>query len=234
MIDWLSHLSTRVLGLVFGIAMVVTIVLAVGSAALTSVISGAVMAQSGSNPSDRVITPDPVDAPAEVAEAAPTDAPSLSQPDASTGLPASCDDLFSPAMRSSIESQGYSLNPGWVAQYDPLLGNRDPFVRDQLERLNSIRCVWALPEGVYGGGIETRVAVVTAVQAQTISESMLSLSFSALNELGSLRFVFSEPNSEYGQIGESHIIVDGLWFATTWYGFGPNGYTADIVNTLRG
>lgn len=154
----------------------------------------------------------------------------------SDALPASCSDIFSEGMKQTVRGAGLTLNPSWsVEQPSHGLSITESSLRDQLAALPQLKCRWLGPEGGGEVGIETTIAVVTDSQGSTVNSRLASLGYTPLSELGGVRYVWERgPTADSDAYGESHIVVGGLWFATHWLAYGPNGYTADVVHTVLG
>jgi hypothetical protein len=161
---------------------------------------------------------------------APSDPPSP----AGAALPSSCNSAFSESMKNTIHGAGLTLNPSWSdGQPSYGLSLTDDTLRGQLATLPQLKCKWLSPEGGGEVGIETTIAVVDSSAAAGITSRLASLGYTAISELGGVRYVWQSPaTSDSDAYGESHIVVGGLWFATHWLSYGPSGYTADVVNTV--
>jgi hypothetical protein len=175
-------------------------------------------------------TPRPV--PSDTASAEPTAAPDPQRP----AVPADCASLYSPAMTTKLQSFGVVLNPAWTAS-DPNAGLR--FADDLLEtwavEWDSRQCIWTTEGGGSGIGLETHVVPVLPDEAALVTERLEGLGYASVDELGSTRYLWSVTDDDFGgAYGESHIVVGGYWFATTWLDLGVTGYTADMVQNLVG
>jgi hypothetical protein len=164
----------------------------------------------------------------------PSATPSTPAEPAGTPLPASCDELFSDSMRGTIEGAGLALNPPWyVESGDVRLPSEDPELAELLGSVSRLDCAWVQPEGAGGVGMFTSVSQVTEEQAAAANARMVELGYSAIEELGGVRYV-TETTGDGNTIGESHLIRDGLWFGTLWLNYAPTGYTADMVTQVLG
>lgn len=182
--------------------------------------------------SDPIAEPSPaVSAPPDITVPSPT-------PNLEALLPESCDSLYSPAMRATLEGSGATLNPQWwLDAYDP--GSRAGVIDSELQAilmtLPRIECAWVPWEIGSEWGLTTAVAVVTDEQASQVNARLAALGYNANAELGGDRYVLQEDATDYSlAYGESHIIREHLWFATSWVELGPSGYTADIVKQVFG
>jgi hypothetical protein len=153
----------------------------------------------------------------------------------STALPASCGSLFSASMRANVEGAGLALNPSWASGTNAADSIADSNLRSQLSGLTKLSCRWLNPAGGGEVGVDTTVASVTSSQATAINSRLASLGYSSITELGGVRYVWEVGYSadSYPQ-GESHLVRDGLYFATHWLNYGPSGYTADMVHNVFG
>ncbi len=153
----------------------------------------------------------------------------------STSLPASCDSLFSASMRANVEGAGLALNPSWASGSNSADSIADSNLRSQLSGLPQLSCRWLNPLGGGEVGVDTTVAAVTSSQASAINSRLASLGYTAITELGGVRYVWEVGYSaESYPMGESHLVRDGLYFATSWLNYGPSGYTADMVHNVFG
>jgi hypothetical protein len=177
------------------------------------------LAQTPSAPADR----EPGALPPTVTS--PTQAPSV---DAATLLPERCDDLYGPAMKSQLTGAGLTLTPNLVGPPRPVGGSTDETLRRLVAHNRQIECNW------FGeaGEVLTVVAAPTATKLESARARLDQLGFTRTEEHGGVRFVVENRAADGVAAGESHFLRDGLWFATRWRGFGPSGYTADMVSTL--
>ena len=160
----------------------------------------------------------------------------VAPPASQSNLPSSCGEAFSETMKNTVQGAGLTLNPSWsIGEPSYGLSITDSNLRGTLAGLEQLKCRWLNPEGGGEVGIETTIAVVDASQGSAVNSRLASLGYTPLSELGGTRYVWERgatPDSD--RYGESHIVVGGLWFATHWLSYGPNGYTADVVNTVLG
>jgi hypothetical protein len=196
---------------------------------------------AGESDSDSDASPDDADEPDGEATGAPTageeggEAAEGGDEASPTSLPASCASLFSASMRANVEGAGLALNPSWAAGTNSAGSITDSNLRSQLADLTQLSCRWLNPEGGGEVGIDTTVAAVTASQASAINSRLASLGYTSISELGGVRYVWEVGYSaESYPMGESHLVRDGLYFATHWLNFGPSGYTADMVHNVFG
>ena len=152
-----------------------------------------------------------------------------------TPLPSSCDSLFSASMRANVEGAGLALNPSWASGTYSADSITDGTLRSQLSGLPQLSCRWLNPGGGGEVGVDTTVAAVTSSQASAINSRLASLGYTSISELGGVRYVWEVGDSaESYPMGESHIVRDGLYFATHWLNYGPSGYTADMIHNVFG
>jgi hypothetical protein len=218
-------------------ALLVVFVLYTSIASIVLVASGAPAAMSAAADGDLASGTDGVpedggdaDDPDAEPEPDPVATPVATDP----RLPASCDELFSPGVVSAANAAGLVLNPEWSVGTDPAgLSLQDPTLAAMLADQPSIDCRWLSPNGGSGVGIRSVIAVVTAEEAAALNGQFAALGYRPQNELGGTRYFF-EANAGGTPYGESHIVRDGIWFATHWLSYGPRGYTADMVTNYFG
>jgi hypothetical protein len=152
---------------------------------------------------------------------------------AASALPASCSELYSDAMLGKLDGLALSLNPDWVVTTEPGPPAAEPVLTAILTSAANLDCYWVPAEGPSNVGIATSVTAVSEQQAQTVEATLTSEGYTVIEELGSRRFVreFSGPD---GASGFSHIVRDGVWFATQWTNAPVTGYTADMVEQVFG
>jgi hypothetical protein len=213
------------------LALFVVFLLYTGVASIALVVSGApeVMASAirgnpdgDQGPGDGV----PPDAGEEI-EVVPTDEPEAIPDD--PRLTSTCADLFSPKVVSAANSAGLVLNPEWAEGTDPGgLVLKDRKLAAVLADAPALDCRWLSPNGGSGVGIRSVIAGVDPDQAAWLNRRFARLGYISQKELGGTRYFF-EARADGTRYGESHIVRDGVWFATHWLGYGPRGYTADMV-----
>lgn len=168
----------------------------------------------------------------EEVDVVPTDPPQDAVTD--PRLTATCAELFSPSVESAANAAGLVLNPTWSAGTPPGgLSLQDPELASVLATVPALDCRWVGPNGDSGVGIRSVLAVVDADQAAWLNARFAGLGYRPQNELGGTRYFF-EANSGGTPYGESHIVREGIWFATHWVSYGPKGYTADMVTNYFG
>lgn len=236
MIDRLMHLGAGRIALFMAALMLLTIVASAGAAAVTTALASTASTSSGAaEPDDPPTDLDPLeptdDGSSEGESAAPAPAVAAAPP-----LPAGCESVFSPAMAAQLESYGVVLNPSWAQiELADSYSFDDALLVEFMSQRSNLQCLWVSPNGGSGVGIETRIIPVTAEEGASVQARLAGLGYTPISELGSTRYVFGVTASETGAaFGESHIVVGGYWFATSWLELGITGYTADMVTTLLG
>lgn len=151
-------------------------------------------------------------------------------PGASFEVPTACEEIYSPAMLSSLEEDNPPLNDPGVT----MLSTQDVNLIQIIDRgAPTIRCSWGKP-GEYG--LATNVTAVDADQSDFIAKELAASGF-ACEPLGDgtvCRFeqkgvtLDDEPYTG----GETHYLGGGGWVSTAWINFAPKGYTEDIVATI--
>lgn len=218
----------------------VIIGVAVAAAAVVTAIAVVLAGAPGSSMVEPEADPARSAEPIVAGSATPVPSPTPSDPPAEPAmapLPERCEGLFSPAMSGLLESYGVALNPDWT-ETEPR--DTTPFLDAELNRIVEstpfLRCMWVNPLGGSGFGIETRIVAVDAALGASIEQRLQALGYTANQELGGVRYVTGSSATEGEGIasGESHIVVGGYWFATSWVELGVTGYTADMVTNLLG
>jgi hypothetical protein len=201
--------------------------LAIGAVALVVVLAIAISASLtvASLDSERdAVMAAPLDVPTPDADLSPVSTPTPSA--APSRVPDTCEQLFSAGMRGTIEAAGFRSSTS--AHATTPAGTDDAVLADLLRSKPALVCTWHRSDSD-PAGIETSVLEVDETTAAAAIARFQALGFSPIAELGSTRY-FIERSSA----GESHIIRDGVWFATRWVEYGPNGYTADMVGQVFG
>ena len=163
----------------------------------------------------------------------PTPSPVETQlPDAAFELPSSCDALYSPAMRATLESSNPPLN-------DPGVTMTASQNVEALELLASgvptIRCSWGQPSET---GLATNVSVIDAAQSRSLQDALAASGFGcgplAAGTLCRTEQTVITQDDTQVTIGEAHYFQGDGWISTAMIDFSPEGYTEDIVATLWG
>lgn len=236
MIDRIMRLSAGRLSLLMAALMLVTILASAGVAAVTTALASSASPSSvGAEQDGPPTDPEPL----ETSDGGSVDAEPAEPAPAAAGappLPASCESIFSPAMAAQLESYGVVLNPSWArVELADSYSFDDALLVEFMSQRSNLQCLWVTPNGGSGVGIETRIIPVTAEEGASVQSRLAGLGYTPISELGGTRYVFGVTASETGAaFGESHIVVGGYWFATSWLELGITGYTADMVTTLLG
>lgn len=205
--------------------------LAIGAVAFVVVLAIAISASltvASLNSERDAVLAAPLDVPTPDADLSPSPSPTPApMPSAAPSrVPSTCAQLFSAGMRGTIEAAGFRSNTSMHATNPP--GTDDAVLADLMRSKPALGCTWHRSDSD-PAGIETSVLEVDETTTAAAIARFQALGFSPIAELGSTRY-FIERNST----GESHIIRDGVWFATRWVEYGPNGYTADMVGQVFG
>lgn len=149
------------------------------------------------------------------------------EPAADISIPVRCEDIYSAAMLSVLESGNPPLNdPGVTMDSTEVPGLLD-VLRSGAQTL---RCSWGLPSSY---GLATNVTIVDADQAEVVRDALASAGF-ACGDLAGGTVCRVQQTDEENAFGESHYLRANGWVSTRWINFGPQGYTEDIVATLWG
>lgn len=240
-LDKLSRLSGARFGVLFAAAMLSITVVAIAGAGVSVAISSTGTAQDGfegsvSSSEQQDANPEAEESePTTVVSATPEAAESAAGVPALATLPDSCDDIYSSEMRAVLASHGVQLNPSQTGSGVTGVAYSDSVIDETIRSLPSLRCFWGDPGTRTSFVMETRIAAVTDEQSHGVQSRLASLGYIPIQELGSTRYYFADGVDYYGRpFGESHIVVGGYWFATTWSEVGINGYTADMVRSVLG
>jgi hypothetical protein len=162
------------------------------------------------------------------ASATPTPTPTAD----AFAVPATCEEIYSPAMLAQLEEENPPLNDPGVT----MLSTQDVDLLEVLDSgLPTLRCSWGMPSEF---GLATNVSAVDADQAAFIDEQLLAGGFDC-QTLGEGTICSFEQkgvtldDEEYTS-GETHYVGGGGWVSTAWINYVPDGYTEDIVDTLWG
>ena len=128
-------------------------------------------------------------------------------------------------MIATIQGAGYALNPVWSSPTS--VGSGDPTINGFVQ--NPLSCTWGRAAANDGTYILTSVSAFPASDHSAIASRLEALTAVTTAVGGGTRYV-----TDGGSAGESYFLQDGILVATTWSGFGPDGYTADIVAHLFG
>lgn len=241
MITRLQHLTPVRFALLFAGAMLATVLVALGTTGIAAAISSSVMAQGSRDDSVRVDDGAAFDSGSDDGgaseSAGPTTEPAPSEVSSSAlaPLPRSCDDIYSAQMRAVLASHAVQLNPTQTGAGVTGVAYNDPVIDETIRSIPTLRCFWGDPGTRTGFVMETRIGAVTEEQSHGVQSRLAAIGYTPIQELGGTRYYFADGVDYYGRpFGESHIVVGGYWFATTWSEVGINGYTADIVRSVLG
>lgn len=174
-------------------------------------------------------SPSAVDSPSATAgSAAPEQTPTpTSTP--TVALPASCDDIYSDALRARLDQQTPPLNDPGVT----LLSTEQAPLLELLEAVPSLRCSWGVPSET---GLATTVAVVDDAQAATVRETLAAAGFECDESEGATVCRIAQRGVTLDDVpferGEVQALRGGLWVSTSWINLDVDGYTEDILSTL--
>ncbi len=147
-------------------------------------------------------------------------------------LPGDCRQLYSAGMLAVLEQTLPPLNDPAVTLY----ATQVPAALDVLgSGVPTVRCTW----GSAGGkGLATAVSVVDGEQVARVHDALAAAGFECTEALGGIvcrtQTETVTMDDVVVSLGESHVLRDGGWVATSWVGALPDGYTEDVVATLWG
>jgi hypothetical protein len=167
-------------------------------------------------------------APSQTASATPT--PTVSATPA-TALPASCDGVYSSAMRSTLENEISPLNDPEVT----LLSSAQAPLLELLQTIPTLRCTWGGPGD---RGLATNISIVDATQAATIRDALTGSGFGCDDADGTTTCRIEQRGVSLEdrpyERGETQAIKGDIWVSTSWINVNPEGYTQDILSTVGG
>ncbi len=151
-------------------------------------------------------------------------------PASDIALPASCEQIYSPAMLASLNEQNPPLN-------DPGVTMNSTQVVVALELLDSgipsIRCSWGRPSE---SGLATNVSLLDADQSAELLAALQDMGFDCSELEGGTQCTLEREmlnlDDDIVHLGETHYLRGNGWVSTAWVNFAPDGYTRDIVATL--
>lgn len=172
--------------------------------------------------------------PAETSTATPV-APSAT-PDPAAGaavIPPSCESIYSPGYLETLRATpGVVLNPEWTATPgQATLGTQEATLLPLLESREHLDCFWVAPGGGSGMGLSTSVSLAASDEQASLVAQLTAAGFGCTEQSGGTRCAV-ERTDEFALWGETHFVGGGLWIATFYVDFAPDGYTDDIVKTL--
>jgi hypothetical protein len=146
-------------------------------------------------------------------------------------LPASCDDIYSPGMRSTLDAQVPPLNDPGVS----LLSTDQAPLLELLASVPTLRCTWGAPSEVR---MATNVSVIDPSQMEAVTRALTDAGFGCQTSQAATicrieQRGVSLEDKPY-QRGETQAVspATGLWISTSWINVDPDGYTDDILATL--
>jgi hypothetical protein len=145
-------------------------------------------------------------------------------------VPDTCSALFSDAYSAELVRAGMRLESEWNGSREP--GSVDANLQRMLAEDTVIGCYWVHERDAERAALLTLVAEVNGAEQEATAARLTELGYTKLSEHGGVRFVGQLPTEGGQSAGESHFLRDGVWFATRWYGHGPYGYTADMVDQV--
>ncbi|RUR03606.1 hypothetical protein [Labedella endophytica] len=143
--------------------------------------------------------------------------------------PTECGQIYSPEMLASLEATGLPLNDGSV---DDSLGTTDDDLMAVIAENTTFKCSWG-SAGEYG--LNTNITQVSPEASTAVLERLGVLGFDCYEESEGTRCIQSDiVTDELGtyRMGESHFVRGGVWVATHWVNFAPDGYTQDVIASL--
>lgn len=167
-------------------------------------------------------------APGPTLTASPVPAPAATP----FALPTDCRQLYSAGMFANLERALPPLNDPAVTLY----ATQVPEALDVLQSgIPTVRCTW----GSAGEeGLATAVSVVDGEQSSRVQDALAAAGFECGDALGGVvcrtQTETVTMDDEVVSLGESHLLRDDAWVATSWVGALPEGYTEDIAGTLWG
>lgn len=172
-----------------------------------------------SSPSPSAASPAPGASPTASASPTPTAA----------ALPASCDDIYSASMQTTLTADVPPLNDPGVT----LLSTDQAALLELLDTVPTLRCSWGEPGDT---GLSTNVSVVSADQADTVRDILNTSGFGCASQ-GDATICRIEQrgvsldDKPYTR-GETQAVQGSYWITTSWVNIDPDGYTQDILAAL--
>lgn len=124
------------------------------------------------------------------------------------------------------------LNPAWTDDEGAAsLGTKNADLLPLLQTKNRLDCFWAKPSGGGGVGLTTSVSVISNDEQAALITAATSAGYACESEQRGTRCSTSHQDATASG-GETQFFGGGLWIATFWVEFGPDGYTDDVVATL--
>ena len=162
-------------------------------------------------------------------------------------LPASCDDLFTPALKQVISPDGFLvLDPAWLQEpgnerkLENGYGTFDPVLAQSLSTDPGLLCDWSKASGPGEVFLTTQVRKVDAAAHETALARMTELASDPstgwmCTDYSGGRWCLVNTNDGTGNIrGESQFFRDGIWIASDWVNAGPEDYTTRLIQRIFG
>ncbi|MCU1578474.1 MAG: uncharacterized protein JWP19_678 [Rhodoglobus sp.] len=206
--------------------------IAVLALVVVGVIIGSTIGRIASIDADRAdVVSMPIDSPAAGSDPTPVPTPEPSASAAASRIPSTCTALFSAAITATIQAAGY--RQGTSARLNDPAGTSDGTLAGLMAGVPRLECTWH-PSNTNTAGLETSVLEIDPATLAAVAARLQALGYASLDELGGVRYFFEKTGSDGVAYGESDMLRDGLWFATRWVQYGPDGYTADMVSRVFG
>jgi hypothetical protein len=147
-------------------------------------------------------------------------------------MPTACEQLYSPAMLTSLQGQAPLNDPGVTMTSTQNV--------EALEILSSgvptLRCSWGVPSET---GLATNVSLVDAAQSAALATALTNAGFACGAREGGTVCTFEQTvvdreDDHIIALAETHVLRGNAWISTASIDFAPEGYTEDIVATLWG
>ncbi|KQX06965.1 MULTISPECIES: hypothetical protein [unclassified Leifsonia] len=171
-------------------------------------------------------------------------------PASAVEIPTDCSGIYTKDW--TPEMGGLALNPAWLDGLEDRGPADEPIAYLLYENMR-LSCSWTNPDGPRDSrlrddlaGVGTVIAALTPEQTDTALALLNQSGPSCVDEIGGVRCdsevedcaVLADDggcaaDQDYMH-GESHIIRDGIWIASTWSVVHPDGYTDDIEAAIFG
>jgi len=146
-------------------------------------------------------------------------------------LPDSCRQLFGTGVVKQLTDEDLGLAATIAGNLPHEVGSGDRRLRTLMGAESAKECYW-VDEKTAGqeAGVLTAIGFVTDGDRKAAEKRLRDLKMNRIEENGGVRYFGEDTDIGGRPIGESHFFRDDVWFATNWYGFGPRGYTASMVD----
>ncbi|GAB3604248.1 hypothetical protein [Microbacterium aureliae] len=146
-------------------------------------------------------------------------------------LPERCEDVYSLDMLDLLDAENPPLNDPGVTM---LSTEYVPLIEVIESGAPTLRCTWGAPSE---RGLSTNITVVDQTQEQAVLDTLRAEGFGCSEQLGGQLCEIEQRGVTFDDVeyvrGETHHVAEGLWVATSWINFMPDGYTTDIVAHLQ-